>query len=170
MKPKDEGTGAVSAQTWEVRQAPGSERLHSYHQGTGLELVLHSLGGPSMVLITVVTPAQTNSTKVQNKPVEPVEPCVKVSSELLKPPKLKKKMWFPASSIILTALRAKLKTGVLKLEPSGTITPLAVDHRKDRIFPNAQRSISKRCSSSTLASTGPVSSAMIDGPATRRLR
>lgn len=140
------------------------------HSRTGLELVLHSLGGPSMVLITVVTPGQTNSTKVQNKPVEPVKACVKVSSELLKPPKLKKKMWFPASSIILTALRAKLKTGVFKLEPSGTITPLAVDQRKDRIFPNAQQSISKRRSSSTLASTGPVSSAMIDGPATRRLR
>lgn len=83
---------------------------------------------------------------------------------------LKRRMWFPASLIILTALRAQLKTGVFKLEPSGTITPLAVDHRKEQIFPNAQQSISKRCSSSTLASTGPVSSAMIDGPATRRLR
>lgn len=83
---------------------------------------------------------------------------------------LKRRMWFPASSIILTALRAQLKTGVFKLEPSGTITPLAVDHRKEGIFPNAQRSISERCSSSTLTSTGPVSSAVIDGPATRRLR
>lgn len=44
-----------------------------------------------MVLITVVTPGQTNSTKVQNKSVEPVKACGKVSSELLKPPKLKKK-------------------------------------------------------------------------------